>query len=74
MKSEPWNLVAHTIEHARQEGQSYGVYKVQFEYVVDFWVEWNGGLLIIGYKDLTTGISHFDVTASQLVNVLESFK
>lgn len=72
MKSEPWNLVAHTIEHARQEGHSYGVYKVQFEYVADFWVEWNGGLPIIGYKDLNTGAIFHDVTATALVLFLES--
>lgn len=72
MKNEAWNLVAHTIEHARQEGYSYGVYKVQFEYVADFWVEWNGGLPIIGYKDLINGATFHDVTASALVRFLES--
>lgn len=72
MNNEAWNLVAHTIEHARQEGYSYGVYKVELEYVVDFWVEWNGGLPIIGYTDLSTGATFHDVTASALVRFLES--
>lgn len=74
MKNQVWNLVASTIEHARESGESYAVFKIDFDYLVDFWVEWNGGLPIIGYKDLTTGVSHFDVTASQLVKVLESFE
>lgn len=74
MKSEPWNLVAHTIEHARQEGFSHACYKVESAYVVDFWVEWNGGLPLIGYKDLINGFTFDDVTASALVRFLESFE
>lgn len=74
MKDQAWNLVAATIEHARESGSSYAVFKNDSGYLVDLWAEWNGGLLIIGYKDLTTGSSHYDVTASQLVKVLESFE
>lgn len=74
MKNQVWDLVAATIEHARESGHSYAVFKIDSDYLVDFWVEWNGGLPIIGYKDLNTGVSHFDVTASQLVKVLESFE
>ncbi len=72
MKNQAWTLVADTIEHARQSGYSYAVFKIDLAYLVDFWVEWNGGLPIIGYKDPNTGVSHYDVTASQLVKVLES--
>lgn len=72
MKNEPWDLVAFTIDHARQEGHSYGTYKIQDDYVCDFWVEWNGGLPIIGYKDLNTGVTFHDVTATALVRFLES--
>lgn len=74
MKNEPWDLVALTIEHARQEGFSSAVFHVQFDYVAEIWVEWNGGLPIIGYKDLNTGAVFHDVTASALVRVLESFQ
>lgn len=72
MTSEAWDQVALTIDHARQEGYSSGMYQVQFEYVCEFWVEWNGGLPIIGYKDLNTGAIFDDVTATALVRFLES--
>lgn len=72
MKNEPWDLVAFTIDHARQVCYSCGTYKIQDDYVCDFWVEWNGGLPIIGYKDLNTGVTFHDVTAFALVRFLES--
>lgn len=72
MRNGAWDQVALTIEHARQEGYSSGLYRIQFDYVCEFWVEWNGGLPHIGYKDLNTGEIFHDVTASALVRFLES--
>lgn len=72
MRSEPWDLVALTIDHARHEGFSSATYQVLYDYVAEIWVEWNGGLPIIGYKDLNTGATFHDVTASALVRFLES--
>lgn len=74
MRSEPWDLVARTIEHARLEGYSSATFHIQFDYVAEIWVEWNGGLPHIGYKDLNSGVSFHDVTASALVRFLESFE
>lgn len=74
MRDQSWNLVADTIEHARVEGYSYATFRIQFDYLADIWVEWNGGLPIIGYKDLNTGVIFHDVTATALVRFLESFE
>lgn len=70
MSSDAQSLIASTIEHARLVGESYSV----FRYLVDFWVEYNGGLPIIGYSNLETGDVQHDVTALQLLNLLESFQ
>lgn len=74
MPSDAHSLIASTIEHARQTGDSYSVFKIDADYLVDFWVEYNGGLPIIGYKNLETGDVQQDVTALQLLNLLESFQ
>lgn len=72
MKNQAWNLVAATIEHAREAGHSHALFKIDFDYLAELWVEWNGGLPIIGYKDLNTGAIFHDVTAIALVRFLES--
>lgn len=74
MRSDAHSLIASTIEHARQTGSSYSVFKIDGDYLVDFWVEYNGGLPIIGYTNLETGETKDDVTAFQLLGLLESFQ
>lgn len=74
MPSDAHSLIASTIEHARQTGESDSVFSIDFDYLVEFWVEYNGGLPIIGYRNLETGVVNHDVTASQLLDLLESFQ
>lgn len=74
MPSDAHSLIASTIEHARQTGNSHSVFKIDDDYLVDFWVEYNGGLPIIGYRNLDTGEFKQDVTAFQLLDLLESFQ
>lgn len=74
MPSDAHSLIASTIEHARQTGESHSVFRIDGDYLVDFWVEYNGGLPVIGYKNLETGFVNHDVTALQLLDLLESFQ
>lgn len=74
MRSDAHSLIASTIEHARQAGNSYSAFKIDSDYLVDFWVEYNGGLPIIGYRNCETGEVKHDVTAFQLLDLLESFQ
>ena len=74
MPSDAHSLIASTIEHARQTGNSHSAFIIDADYLVDFWVEYNGGLPIIGYRNRETGEVKHDVTAFQLLDLLESFQ
>lgn len=74
MSKDAHSLIASTIEHARQTGESYSVFRIDADYLVDFWVEYNGGVPIIGYKNCETGEVKHDVTALHLLSLLESFE
>ncbi len=74
MKSDAQSLIAWTIKHAFEAGESEAIFSIDGDYLAEFWVEWNGGLPIIGYKDLSTGATFDDVTAFELLKVLEAFQ
>lgn len=74
MPSDAHSLIAATIEHARQTGDSHCAFIIDADYLVDFWVEYNGGLPIIGYRNCETGEVKHNVTAFQLLDLLESFQ
>lgn len=74
MPSDAHSLIAATIEHARQTGDSHCAFRIDADYLADFWVEYNGGLPIIGYRNCETGEVKHDVTAFQLLDLLESFQ
>lgn len=73
-KNKAWDLIANTIENARKEGTSKAFFSTGWEYQAEIWVKYIGGLPAIGYRNLDTGETKNDVTAFQLLKVLEMFE
>lgn len=73
-KNKAWDLIANTIENARKEGTSKAFFSTGWEYQAEIWVKYIGGLPAIGYRNLDTGETKRDVTAFQLLEVLEMFE
>lgn len=74
MPSDAHTLIASTIDDARKNGDSHSAFIIDGDYLVDFWCEYNGGLPIIGYRNLNNGEVKTDVTAFQLLDLLESLQ
>lgn len=72
MRNQPWDKLSSVIEQARLGDQASFHWPSYSNRRYWVWVEWNGGLPIIGYEDLNTGAIFHDVTAIALVSFLES--
>lgn len=72
MKNSAWDKLAENLEKARIEGYSSFVWSIQFDDFFRVSIEWNGGLPFISYRNLQDGTENFDVTAKQMLNLMES--
>lgn len=74
MQNQAWDKLAETIEKARtnQEGAAGFFWSIQTDKKYWVHVEWNGGLPIIGYQNCETGQENWDVTATQMCDLLEA--
>jgi len=71
MSNEPWDKLASAIEQARLGEQASFHWPSYSNRRYWVWIEWNGGLPIIGVDDLMTGECHGDMTAFQVLRLLE---
>lgn len=74
MKCSAWDKLASIIENARTSPYAQAVFtwSVNGDYFYLVTVEWNGGLPFISYRNLQDGTENFDVTAKQMLNLMES--